>query len=149
MLDDPELTVRHWKGLSPVRLVIDMDLRLPASLKLFDQKSRTIIFNSVKHEMVGNTEYFKISKEGNIISQIVNTLYELNIQTVLVEGGARLLQSFIDEGVWDEIRKIENEKLEIEQGLVAPVFNDALRISEFNLLDDKIEIYKPRELSGS
>jgi hypothetical protein len=56
------------------------------------------------------------------------------------------LQSFIDEGVWDEIRKIENEKLKIEDGLVAPVFNDALRVSEFNLLDDKIEIYKPRKL---
>ena len=72
-----------------------------------------------------------------------------SIQSVLVEGGAKLLQSFIDKGIWDEIRKIENEKLKIENGLVAPVFNDALRVSEFNLLDDKIEIYKPRELSGS
>jgi diaminohydroxyphosphoribosylaminopyrimidine deaminase/5-amino-6-(5-phosphoribosylamino)uracil reductase len=120
-----------------------MDLRLPASLKIFDQQSRTIIFNSVKHETTGNTHYFKISKEVSVIKQMLKALYELNVQTVLVEGGSMLLQSFIDEKLWDEIRKIENEKLEIGNGLTAPVFNGALKVNEFDLLDDKIEIYKP------
>ena len=150
LLDDPELTVRHWTGPTPVRLVIDMNLRLPASLKVFDQKSRTIIFNSGKNETIGNIEYYKISKGISAISQMLDALYKLNIQSVLVEGGAKLLQSFIDEKTWDEIRKIENEKIlpdgqagKIENGLSSPVFHDALMINEFRLQDDKIEIYKP------
>jgi diaminohydroxyphosphoribosylaminopyrimidine deaminase/5-amino-6-(5-phosphoribosylamino)uracil reductase len=63
---------------------------------------------------------------------------------VLVEGGARLLQSFIDAGMRDEIRKIQNSKLKIEKGLQAPQFDNALKVEELNLLNDSIEIYKKK-----
>ena len=55
LLDDPELTTRLWPGRSPVRLILDMDLRLPAHLKIFDRSVRTIVFNSIKEEEV--TDY--------------------------------------------------------------------------------------------
>src|SRR6185436_9558681 len=60
LLDDPELTTRLWTGKSPVRMVTDMNLKLPASLKVFDKKIKTIVFNSIKQEEDGNLLYYKL-----------------------------------------------------------------------------------------
>lgn len=139
--DNPELTTRIWNGNSPVRLVLDMNLRLPITLKVFNKEVKTIIFNAIKHEEQENLVYYKIKKDENIIHQLMNALYELKIQSVMVEGGAKLLQSFIDEGIWDEARVIKNEKLIINNGLSSPVLTNAFIISEEKILSDKIEVY--------
>ena len=73
---------------------------------------------------------------------MLKALYKLNILSVLVEGGATLLQSFIDEGAWDEARIIENGELSIGNGLTAPVLPGAVKVEEMNLLSDKISIFK-------
>ncbi|MBK7289904.1 MAG: dihydrofolate reductase family protein [Chitinophagaceae bacterium] len=141
MLDDPELTTRLWEGNSPIRLVLDMNLRLPLHLKLFDKKVKTIVFNNVKQEENENLIYYKIEKEKNIVSEISKALYQLNIQSVIVEGGAKLLQSFIDADLWDEARVISNEELVVNNGLAAPNLNDALMVNEEKILSDRIEYY--------
>ena len=143
LLDDPELTNRYWEGPSPVRLVIDMELKLPKSLKLFDGKQRTIIFNSIKHDESGNPAYYQITSDVSLIQQVVNALYRLKIQSVLVEGGAKLLQSFIDEEMWDEARIITNKQLTTGSGLPAPQLPNAFKIEEQYILNDTIEICKP------
>src|SRR5207248_709054 len=97
--DDPSLTTRLWNGPDPVRLVVDMNLRLPSSLQLFNGKVRTIVFNGLQHQEQENLLYYQVTHDVNIVHQIVHALYHLNIQSVLVEGGAQLLQSFIDEGL--------------------------------------------------
>jgi diaminohydroxyphosphoribosylaminopyrimidine deaminase/5-amino-6-(5-phosphoribosylamino)uracil reductase len=71
----------------------------------------------------------------------VNALYELKILSVLVEGGAALLQSFIDEGYWDEARVITNNELEIADGLAAPVLKNASVLPAETLLSDTIRTY--------
>jgi len=141
LLDDPELTTRLWEGNSPIRLVLDMNLRLPLHLKLFDKKVKTIVFNNVKQEENENLIYYKIEKEKNIVSEISKALYQLNIQSVIVEGGAKLLQSFIDADLWDEARVISNEELVVNNGLAAPNLNDALMVNEEKILSDRIEYY--------
>jgi diaminohydroxyphosphoribosylaminopyrimidine deaminase/5-amino-6-(5-phosphoribosylamino)uracil reductase len=146
--DDPELTARNWQGPSPVRLVVDMDLRLPQSLKLFDQKQPTIVFNKIKHEEQDQLIYYQVTEDVNLIHQIVNALYQLKIQSVLVEGGAKLLQSFIDADYWDEARVITNEKLIINSGLNAPVLINAMKISEQHILSDSIGVYKHQALNS-
>ena len=143
LLDDPELTARYWQGASPVRLVLDMDLSLPRSLKLFDQKQPTIVFNKIKQEEQDKLLYYQVTENVSLVHQIMNTMYQLRIQSVLVEGGAKLLQSFIDEGYWDEARVINNEQLIINNGLNASVLSNAIKISEQHILFDRIEIYKP------
>ncbi|HMU46197.1 MAG TPA: bifunctional diaminohydroxyphosphoribosylaminopyrimidine deaminase/5-amino-6-(5-phosphoribosylamino)uracil reductase RibD [Chitinophagaceae bacterium] len=143
--DNPELTTRLWNGPSPVRLVIDMDLRLPKSLKLFDRTTPTIIFNSKEHDMESFSEglgLYQVTEDVSLVPQMMNALHRLNIQSVMVEGGARLLQSFIDEGVWDEAKIITNEQLNIENGLTAPELSNAEKITEENMLSDKIEFYR-------
>jgi diaminohydroxyphosphoribosylaminopyrimidine deaminase/5-amino-6-(5-phosphoribosylamino)uracil reductase len=144
LLDDPELTTRLWPGPSPIRLVVDMDLKLPSTLKIFNQQGRTIIFNTVKHEDKGNVSYYKVMNDVSLVHQMMNALYQLKIQSVLVEGGAKLLQSFIDEGMWDEARVIKNEKLIINNGLNAPVLKETKKVFRQKLLSDTIEIYKPK-----
>ncbi len=160
LFDDPELTTRLWPGASPIRLIVDMDLRLPNSLKIFNGETPTIIFNTKIHSeesewskassplerrLEVRSLYYQVTTDANLVHQILNALYQLNIQSVIVEGGARLLQSFIDEGTWDEARVICNKQLAIGNGLPAPHLKDALKIEEQLLFSDTIEIYKPSE----
>jgi diaminohydroxyphosphoribosylaminopyrimidine deaminase/5-amino-6-(5-phosphoribosylamino)uracil reductase len=142
-LDDPELTNRLWSGHSPVRLVLDMNLRLPSSLKIFDKQQPAIVFNKIKQEENKNLLYYQLKEDGNIIQQIVTALYQLKIQSVLVEGGARLLQSFIDAGLWDEARVITNTQLTVADGLAAPGLPKKIKVREEKLLYDLIETFKP------
>lgn len=143
LLDDPSLTNRHWNGKNPVRLVIDKDLKLPPSLHLFDGTVKTIVFNTLQQVDKGRLIYYKISNEKSVVAQIIEALYQLNIQSVLVEGGARLLQSFIDENYWDEARVITNTQLEISEGLRAPILLKGVIINTEKTLTDTIHYYHP------
>jgi diaminohydroxyphosphoribosylaminopyrimidine deaminase / 5-amino-6-(5-phosphoribosylamino)uracil reductase len=143
LLDDPALTTRLWTGPDPIRLVVDHNLELPATLKLFDGKVRTIVFNNHKHEEHGPVQYYQLAPDSSLINQLVGALYHLKIQSVLVEGGARLLQSFIDEDSWDEARVITNDHLEIPAGLPEPQLQQARLVSRESLLTDTIRYYEP------
>ena len=70
--------------------------------------------------------YYKLEKHESLVAQIMDALYQLKIQSVIVEGGAKLLQSFIDEGVWDEARIIKNQSLTVGNGLAGPVLPEKL-----------------------
>jgi diaminohydroxyphosphoribosylaminopyrimidine deaminase/5-amino-6-(5-phosphoribosylamino)uracil reductase len=142
LLDDPALTVRLWKGPNPVRLVLDMDLSLPSSLKLFDGEAKTIIFNAIKREEQDNLLYYQVTHVSSLVHQIVHALYQLNLQSMIVEGGARLLQSFIDEQLWDEARIITNEELLAGEGIAAPGLPYARLEARENFFSDSISYLK-------
>jgi len=128
-------------------------LRLPKSLKLFNAMVPTIVFNSKQHnlplEKISIIElkqigigYYQVTEDVSLIHQMANALYRMNIQSVLVEGGAYLLQSFIDEGVWDEARLITNEKLSIGSGLAGPQLKNALLEGSEQIFSDVIRTYR-------
>lgn len=143
--DDPQLGTRLWPGQNPLRVVLDLNLRLPQSLQLFDETIPTVVFNSRQHSLpfekltpneINGVQYYQITEDVSVVHQLLNGLYRLNVQSLLVEGGARLLQSFIDEGTWDEANVITNERMTINSGLPAPVlFNERLIKSEQRLSD--------------
>ena len=141
--DNPSLTTRLWKGNNPVRLVLDLQLKLPLSLHLFDGSVKTIVFNQVKHEEENGVTFYKLSSGEDIISGLLNALYRLKIQSVLVEGGARLLQSFIDQNYWDEARIITNEQLIIESGINAPELKESNLVSINKATGDQVAFYQP------
>ncbi|HEX5651584.1 MAG TPA: bifunctional diaminohydroxyphosphoribosylaminopyrimidine deaminase/5-amino-6-(5-phosphoribosylamino)uracil reductase RibD [Chitinophagaceae bacterium] len=141
LADNPSLTTRLWPGASPLRLILDLSLRLPPSLHVFDQTVKTIIFNKLREGEEGNLHYYKISESQNLVQQLLHALYQLKIQSVMVEGGARLLQSFLNEGCWDEARVITNEHLKIEKGLAAPRLGNAWQTGEQELASDRIRFY--------
>lgn len=120
--DNPQLTARLWYGTNPLRIVIDRNLRLPDTLFLFDGTAKTIVFTAKEAENKENIRYVRIDFSVNILSQILNYLYRQNIQSLIVEGGATLLQSFIDHCLWDEARIFYGDKI-MGNGLKAPVLH--------------------------
>ena len=120
--DDPSLTLRDWKGVSPVRVVIDRRLRLPATLKLFNQQAPTIVINEIKNENAGNIRYRKTVLNENSVQNILNVLYNEELQSVVIEGGRHTLQSVIDSGLWDEAWMYMGN-IFFSSGVKAPVIN--------------------------
>ena len=141
--DNPSLTTRLWKGKNPIRIVIDKNLKLPHELKIFSKTTNTIIFNSLKNTIEENVEYIKLENK-NFLEEILRTLYKLNIQSVLVEGGAKTLQSFIDAGLWDEARVITNEEMIIESGIDAPEIKSFKLIKQERYFSDLINYYSKK-----
>jgi diaminohydroxyphosphoribosylaminopyrimidine deaminase/5-amino-6-(5-phosphoribosylamino)uracil reductase len=140
--DDPLLTNRLYSGPQPLRIVIDRNLRLPRDLKLFDGAAATIVLNTVKNENSGNLSYHKIEDPSASADSILKELYKLGIHSVFVEGGTKLLQSFIDTGLWDEARVITNEKLFVEDGIAAPDLKQAFLQKEQIVNNDRIHFYR-------
>lgn len=121
--DNPNLTTRLVEGNNPVRLFIDKNLEVPKNFNVYDNNAKTIVFNEIKNEERGNIQFVKLNFELNVLSQISDKLYELNIQSVLVEGGSRVLNDFMQQNIFDEILVFENPKLKFGEGLKAPNLN--------------------------
>ncbi len=140
LYDNPSLTNRYWHGNSPVRIVIDKDLKLPLGHHVFSGETKTIVFNLLKEENAGNVIFKRIAAEKTIPS-ILKQLYEMKIQSVLIEGGTKLLQSFIDGGVWDEARVITNQTMIIENGIAAPVLRNSTTQHTETFFSDSIQYF--------
>lgn len=143
LLDDPALDNRLWCGPGPVRMVVDMPLKLPHTLKLFNGQRKTIVFNGMKEEDAGNIVYCKVNENDNLVEQILNACHRQRILSLMVEGGPVLLQSFIDAGSWDEARVITNETLFIGEGLPAPKLRGYRFSHSEKILSDKIDYFLP------
>ena len=120
LLDNPSLTIRDWHGKTPLRLVLDKDLSLPSTLHLFDGSVPTIVFTGKEKEPYNNVEYIRLDFSTLILPQMMEVLYARNIQSLLVEGGSQLLQSFLDENMWDEIF-VEEAPFILQDGVKAPI----------------------------
>jgi diaminohydroxyphosphoribosylaminopyrimidine deaminase/5-amino-6-(5-phosphoribosylamino)uracil reductase len=104
-IDNPQLNARYAQGKNPKRIVIDRRLELNKGLRLFDQSVETLIFNEIKTDIDGNIKYIALEDFDRYVPQyILYQLYLQDIQSVIIEGGAHTLNSFIDTGLWDEAR---------------------------------------------
>ena len=128
--DNPSLTARDWKGNHPIRIIIDKENKLPKSLSVFSTDAETITINSQKVDF---------SSTPNIAKQICDILYENNINSVIIEGGSKTLQTFIDEGLWDEAR-VFTGNITLNAGTKSPEFNGK-QSSEEKILNDTLKIY--------
>ena len=109
--DNPRLNVRLWPnetGKNPARIVIDRQLQLLPTLNLFDDSQPTLVYNLLKNETTGQTHFQQLNPDEPFLPQLLADLYERRIQSVLVEGGTMLLNSFIDAGLWDEMRVLRS-----------------------------------------
>ncbi|WP_304141377.1 bifunctional diaminohydroxyphosphoribosylaminopyrimidine deaminase/5-amino-6-(5-phosphoribosylamino)uracil reductase RibD [Mesoflavibacter zeaxanthinifaciens] len=128
MEDNPSLTVRDYTGENPIRIVIDKTNKLDESYKIFDSSAKTIKLTKTE-----------LNFDSPLASQICNYLHQHNINSVIIEGGAKTLQTFINENLWDEAR-IFIGKTEFKSGTKAPQINGRL-ISEKKLKEDRIKFY--------
>jgi len=105
--DNPSLTVRHVNRPSPKRFVIDLNLDLPHELQLFSDVLPLYILNTKREEVEGKKIYKKLDASKPLHEEVARVMYELKIQSVLVEGGAATHKMFLDAGLWDEILEFE------------------------------------------
>ncbi|MCF2709512.1 bifunctional diaminohydroxyphosphoribosylaminopyrimidine deaminase/5-amino-6-(5-phosphoribosylamino)uracil reductase RibD [Bacteroides pyogenes] len=101
-LDNPSLTTRHWHGRNPIRIVLDRSLSLPANLEIFNGDVPTLVFSGREAPDRENVTYIPVDFNERLLPQIMEHLYRRNIQSVLIEGGKQLLDTFINDGLWDE-----------------------------------------------
>lgn len=138
--DDPQLTTRLYFGKSPLRVLLDKSLRLPKTLALFDGTNPTLVFTERTDVIASkNLEYISIPFDQNLVRQILAHLADRKCTSLIVEGGARILQAFLDAGLWDEARVFTGTKC-LFKGIPAPLLTVAPAYSQF-IAGDLLEIF--------
>jgi diaminohydroxyphosphoribosylaminopyrimidine deaminase/5-amino-6-(5-phosphoribosylamino)uracil reductase len=126
-VDNPHLTVRTIEGRNPMRIILSNSGELPANLNLFDGSATTLIYTN-NNLQYANCETVVMPDENNL-DFLLSDLYRRNIQSLIVEGGSSVLNQFIHEDKWDEIRIFESEDL-LEDGILAPTIDSMISSAE-------------------
>ena len=140
--DNPTLTTRNWIGKNPTRVIIDESLTLSKDFKVFNTEADSIIVNGMLSVVENNVEFYKIQQGQSAIEAVLECLYKRQINSVIIEGGSKTLQHFIDCSMWDEARIITNTVLFLNKAVKAPVLTDKKLITSFNILSDRIEYFQ-------
>lgn len=120
--DNPQLTVRKVEGRNPVRVTFDRRERIPHEARILDGTAPTIVFNAEKNYTTEWAEFVRIDFDENPLQHALEELHHRHLQSVLVEGGAAILNQFLLTGLWDEARVFYSEKA-LGGGVAAPEFN--------------------------
>jgi len=139
--DNPLLTNRLWTGKHPVRVLLDPNLRVPLDSRIFGMDAKTIVLNKNKEGEEFGTEYCKLEGE-NLLMESMQKLLSRGVGSLLVEGGLTLLESFLKQGIWDEVRIITSKKLDLKVGVRAPEFDSDLIADRYHFEEDEIIIYR-------
>ena len=123
--DNPILTTRLVKGRSPLRFVLDPNSRIPVDSRILSDSSKTVILSKKENKLIPN--YTKKIEFGNI-NEIIESLYNMNIQSILVEGGTKTINHFLNNNLWDSIRVFQSN-IELGRGIKGPDIN----LKKFNL----------------
>ena len=143
--DNPSLTVRDWPGRNPLRIVINKQQSLPESFNIFNQEAKTICYNVLNSKEIGENNWVSLNAE-TFMNDMITDLYHRKVQSVIVEGGRHTLQSFIDAGLWDELR-VFKAPVKFGNGILAPKFS-ASPFESFQLGSDVLEIHRNIMPSG-
>ena len=131
--DNPSLTTRLWYGRSPLRIVLDEHARVPSGSHVFTDGLPSLVItakDTVYPVLPDSVEVIRLPFGKDLIPGLLNELYRRRIQHLLVEGGAVLLQSFLDSEYWDETR-VETGPMFLGNGVAAPVVKGMLVCSEY------------------
>lgn len=139
-IDNPQLNSRLWTGNQPVRIVLDKSLKLREDLNLFDNSQKTIVFTEKSKENLGNISFIKIDFMDNLAEQILDHLFQLGIQSLIVEGGKETLETFTKKELWDEARVFTSQK-NWGEGIQSPKVNGKL-IDTKMIQNDRLEIFQ-------
>ena len=140
--DNPQLNARNWpEANNPTRIIIDRNLRIQGDFHILDQKQKTLIYNLHKNQSIDNLEYIKIESEIDFLNKMLSSLKNRGINSILVEGGPQLIQSFFEEQLYDEIRIIKSGHA-IKEGINAPNVPSGIPlVKNYCILNDQIFIF--------
>ena len=137
--DNPKLNVRDWKGRNPLRLILSSSGTIDRESSLLTDGGKTIVFTNNRDIDFSGASKIQLDDKMPACRQIVEFLYDSGIQSLLIEGGAQILDHFISNGLWDEARIFSGEKY-FEGGVPAPVLNGKL-FSKTVFSSSMLEIY--------
>ncbi len=138
--DSPMLNLRLADGKNPLRVVIDPNHRIPSNHEFWKLKTPTLVISRSVRTINSWTEVKALDKNDTLINQTLKILAEMNILSVIIEGGAHTLNSFIKENAWDEAR-ILTGKNNWTKGLKSPSIKGFL-VDSFDLNTDQVRIIK-------
>ena len=137
--DNPSLTTRDWFGKSPIRVILDLNGRLNTNYSLFDNTAQThLITHQASKKYPKHIIQHLVDAQKDLWLQVFKILYDIQIQSVIVEGGAKTLQSLIKAGLWDEARIFFAQKT-LNQGLKSPIL-DGIVVKNHQILDNHLKI---------
>ncbi|MBC3539660.1 bifunctional diaminohydroxyphosphoribosylaminopyrimidine deaminase/5-amino-6-(5-phosphoribosylamino)uracil reductase RibD [Rufibacter sediminis] len=139
--DNPQLNVRHWPGLAPLRIAIDKQLSIPATHHLLDDSTPTLLYTLQEKAATAQTEFVTLSPDAHFLNQLLADLYKRNVQSVLVEGGTVLLEALLEANLWDEIRVLKSP-VTLTQGVKAPQLPAMPFAARTNIGEDEITFYR-------
>lgn len=116
--DNPSLTTRAVAGKNPLRIIVDSELKAPSTATVFTDGLPTVVLNTRKSGENGAVRFIQLP-DTTVESQL-KALWELNLLSVIVEGGRHTLQQYIDSGLWDEATVIQGRSV-FGAGTPAPV----------------------------
>jgi diaminohydroxyphosphoribosylaminopyrimidine deaminase/5-amino-6-(5-phosphoribosylamino)uracil reductase len=137
--DNPSLTVRRWSGENPVRITFDRNGRLSDSAQIFDGKTETILFTGVQRNYAGRIQLVHADPSYEMVD-VMEELFDRQIVSVFVEGGAKIHKSFLESGLWDEARVFTGKML-FTQGVKAPEINEEVD-ETVKIGETLLEIYR-------
>ena len=143
--DNPALSTRLWFGDNPLRVLVDRELSLNSRLKILNDGIPTLILTSDLQKgslhLKDFIDYARLDRDGSLVNQILNELYRRGVQSLIVEGGAQVLQQFIDTNLWDELFRFQGQRV-FGQGVYSPKFegNDFFEVF---LGEDKFSKFYP------
>lgn len=142
LTDNPQLNARKWpEANNPIRIIIDKNLRIKGDFNIFDRKQKTLIYNLHKDQIDENLEFIQIHSEANFLKNMLSDLKIRGINSVLIEGGPQLIQSFFEERLYDEIRVIKSDMI-LKEGINAPKVPSGIPlIKKYSILNDEIFIF--------
>ncbi|HRG57305.1 MAG TPA: bifunctional diaminohydroxyphosphoribosylaminopyrimidine deaminase/5-amino-6-(5-phosphoribosylamino)uracil reductase RibD [Bacteroidia bacterium] len=142
-IDNPKLNTRNWFGKNPIKIVIDLQGELSSELHIFNGGSQTLVFSETPNNNSEFINYILIDKHNELLHQIMSNLYERNIQSVLIEGGPKTQQLFIDSNLWDEAH-IFTSSDKLGEGIIAPIISNYDEFFNQKLLNDSYSIFTPK-----
>lgn len=140
ILDNPTLTTRHVQGNSPLRLVLDLQHRIPLTHRLLSDQLATVIFASSSRDLPPEKEIMPVKEKELLLPTILDYCHNKGIVNLLVEGGATLHKSLIKADLWDEAMVISTEH-ELAEGIKAPNVHGKL-VDSKQIASDKIDLIK-------
>ncbi len=142
LTDNPQLNARNWpEANNPLRIVIDKNLRIKGDFNIFDRKQKTLIYNLHKNQIDENLEFIQLNSDANFLKNMLSNLKRRGINSVLVEGGPQLIQSFFEEQYYDEIRVIKSDMV-LKEGIKAPKVPRGIPlVKKYSILNDQIFIF--------
>lgn len=126
--DNPLLTVREYNGKNPLRIIMDWNERIPKSHHLLADSERTLVFtaeNKYKEFKANNKEVIHLSNNKKTLDNILKNLFDIGIGILMVEGGSMLIQSFIEDNLWDEARIVKTPVV-LNSGIKLPAIKGYL-----------------------